>query len=89
MHQGATIVYIVVDLSIRNTFLIRGSGSAEGCYRVTLIAVTAVALMEGKAVDSFGRLYYKGGKAVTVCTVLIAIAALTSLNCMPRLGAGV
>ena len=44
--------------------------------------------MEGKAVDSFGRLYYKGGKAVTVCTVLIAIAALTGMRYMPCLCAG-
>ena len=89
MHQGATIVYIVVDLSIRNSIFACGSGRAEGCYRVTLIRISTLTFMEGKAVNGFTRLNYQSGKVVTVRTVLIAIAALTSMNCMPRLGAGV
>jgi hypothetical protein len=44
--------------------------------------------MEGETVNGFTRFNYQSGKVVTVRTVLIAIAALTSMRYMPCLCAG-
>ena len=79
---------VIVYLAIGNAVLTCGSNRAKRSDRVRLVAITTSTLMKREAVDGFAGFNHQSGKVVTVRTVLIAIAALTSMRYVPCLCAG-